>query len=136
MDATALPSFSDRPFGAPLDVVLDLPVPPSVNRTRRVDLAGRRKVEAWHNVADEYVMVAKRRAIDPVKLTKIPRFELFVTVSEQHTRMDLDNGIKSLVDYLRRIEVIEDDSYKHMRGVHVTWGNARHGVRVVVRPCE
>jgi Holliday junction resolvase RusA-like endonuclease len=132
----AAPSMIDRPFGAPLDVVLDLPAPPSVNRTRRVDFAAARHVKAWHNVSNAYVLAAKGRAINPLRLTKIQRFELHIVMSEHHSRIDLDNGLKALIDYLRKIELIEDDSPKHMRRIVVEFGTAPMGCRVTVKPCQ
>jgi Holliday junction resolvase RusA-like endonuclease len=131
----AQPSYSDPPFAVAPDIVLDLPVPPSVNRTRRVDWAAVRTMKAWSNVADAYVLAAKGRTISPLKLIKIPRFELIVALDEHQTRIDLDNGLKALIDYLRRIELIEDDSPKHMRRIVVEWGRAPYGCRVTVRPC-
>lgn len=130
----ALPSFEDRPFGVPLDAVLDLPVPPSVNRTRKINWAHKRAVEAWKNVCHAYVLTAKTRKSSPLKLTKIPRFELNITLSEDHTGIDLDAGLKALIDYLRQIDVIENDAQKNMRRLVVEWGDAPFGCRVVVRP--
>lgn len=115
-------------------VTLDLPPPPSVNRTRKVDWSARAVVRAWTTVADTYVLAAKGRQIDPLRLTKIARFELQILLSEHHTRIDLDNGLKAVIDYLRRIELIEDDSPKHMRRLTIEWGRAPFGCRVVVRP--
>jgi Holliday junction resolvase RusA-like endonuclease len=135
MTHAAVPSMADPPFACPPDVVLDLPPPPSVNRTRRVNWAAKREGDAWRNVANAYVLAAKGRAVAPLKLTKIKRFELIVTLSEHHTKIDLDNGLKALIDYLRKIELIEDDSYKHMRKLTVQWGLAPMGARVTVRPC-
>jgi Holliday junction resolvase RusA-like endonuclease len=129
----AIPSMSDPPFAVPPDIILDLPAPPSVNRTRRVDWASARTVKAWANVADAYVLAAKGRQISPLRLKKIKRFELHIAMSEHHTKIDLDNGLKALIDYLRRINLIEDDSPKHMRGLHVTWGLAPMGCRVTVK---
>lgn len=134
MDAAATPSMTDPPFAVPPEIVLDLPAPPSVNRTRKIDWKGKRQLTAWGNVADAYVLAAKGRQNSPLKLVKIPRFELFVTISEHHTKIDLDNGLKALIDYLRRIELIEDDSPKHLRRLVVQWGMAPHGCRVTVRP--
>lgn len=131
----ALPSQSDPPFACPPDVVLDLPCPPSVNRTRRVNWAAKRETDAWRNVANAYVLAAKGRAVNPLRMSKVKRFELVITLSEHHTKIDLDNGLKALIDYLRYIEIIEDDSYKHMRKLTVQWGLAPHGCRVAVRPC-
>lgn len=134
MDATVT-SFSDPPFAVPPDIVLDLPAPPSVNKVRRVDWSNVRVVKAWQNVANAYVLAAKGRTNSPLKLVKVPRFELHILLSEHHTRIDLDNGLKALIDYLRKIELIEDDSPKHMRRLLVEWGNAPLGCRVTVRPC-
>jgi Holliday junction resolvase RusA-like endonuclease len=125
---------SAPPFAVP-DIILDLPPPPSVNRTRRIDWSSKRTVTAWINVADAYVLAAKGRTNNPLKMQKIARFELIVTLSEHHTKIDLDNGLKALIDYLRRIELIEDDSYRHMRRLVVQWGLAPHGCRVTVRSC-
>ena len=128
-------SYADPPFAAPPDIVLDLPAPPSVNRTRRVDWAATRVVKAWQNVANAYVLAAKGRANSPLKLCKVSRFELLIVMSEHHSRIDLDNGLKALIDYLRKIELIEDDSPKHMRRLVVEFGLAPHGCRVTVRAC-
>jgi Holliday junction resolvase RusA-like endonuclease len=117
------------------DTILDLPCPPSINRTRQIDWKGRKQVTAFHNVADAYVLAAKGRSVSPLKLTKIPRFEITITMSEHHTKIDLDNGLKALIDYLRRIGLIEDDSPKHMRRLVVQWGIAPFGCRVTVKPC-
>jgi Holliday junction resolvase RusA-like endonuclease len=135
MDVAAIPSMTDPPFAVPPDIVLDLPAPPSVNKVRRVDWSAVRSVKAWQNVANAYVLAAKGRTNSPLRLTKIARFELHIVMSEHHTGIDLDNGLKSLIDYLRKIELIEDDSPKHMRGLHVVWGTAPHGCRVTVRAC-
>ncbi|HEY1980726.1 MAG TPA: hypothetical protein VGH13_11615 [Xanthobacteraceae bacterium] len=134
MEHAAAPSMADPPFAAPPDIVLDLPAPPSVNRTRRVDWSAVRKVKAWHNVANAYVLAAKGRANSPLKLAKVQRFELRVVLSETLSRIDLDNGLKALIDYLRKIELIEDDSPKHMRRLVVEFGMAPFGCRVTVVP--
>lgn len=131
----ALPSFADPPFAVPADIVLDLPPPPSVNRVRRVNWAALRAVNAWKNVADAYVLAAKGRRVSPLRLAKVSRFELHVVMSETRTRIDLDNGLKSLIDYLRKIELIEDDGPKHMRRLVVEFGTAPMGCRVTIRPC-
>lgn len=135
MEAVDTTSFADPPFHAPPDVVLDLPPAPSVNKTRKVDWAHHRTMTAWRNVADAYVLAAKGRSVSPLKLTRIARFELLIIIDEHKNRIDLDNGLKALIDYLRRIELIEDDSPKHMRRLVVEWGLAPFGCRVRLRPC-
>ncbi len=130
----ALPSYADAPFHAPADIILDLPPPPSVNRTRKLDFSSLRLSNAWKNVANAYVLAAKGRRENPLRLTKISRFELHIVMAEG-SKTDLDNGLKILIDYLRKIELIEDDSPKHMRRLVVEFGRAPHGCRVTVRPC-
>lgn len=129
----ALPSYSDPPFAVVPDMVIDLPAPPSVNRTRKLDFSSLRVTNAWKNVANAYVLAAKGRRNSPLRLTKVSRFELLVVFSETH-KLDLDNGLKALIDYLRKIEAIEDDSPKHLRRLIVEFGHAPMGVRVTIRP--
>jgi Holliday junction resolvase RusA-like endonuclease len=116
------------------DIVLDLPAPPSVNRLRRIDWVNRRAAKRWQKVADKFVLAAKCRSRDPIKLNKIGRFELFIVLSEKHTRIDLDNAAKCLCDYLSQIEMIVDDGPAHMRRITIEWGVAPEGCRVTVRP--
>lgn len=129
----AVPSYENPPFDPPADIVIDLPAPPSVNRTRRMDWSSVKVVTAWKNVANAYILAAKCRQISPLKLTKVPKFELHILLSEHHTKIDLDNGLKVLIDFLRKIELIEDDSPKHLRRLVVEWGAAPFGCRVTVK---
>jgi Holliday junction resolvase RusA-like endonuclease len=132
----ALPSYADPPFAVAPDIVLDLPIPPSVNRTRRIDWKSVRTMTAWSNVANAYVLAAKGRATSPLKLSRVSRFELLIVLCEHKAKIDLDNGLKALIDYLRKIELIEDDSPKHMRRLIVEFGHAPMGCRVTVKPCQ
>lgn len=112
----------------PIDVTLDLPVPPSVNKTRRVDWVNHRDLVRWRTTANKMLMVAKFKRREPIK-----RFELSIIVSEDQTKCDLDNLLKVLIDYLRWIEVIEDDAKKNMRAIYVEWGHAPEGCRLTIR---
>lgn len=118
-----------------LDIVLDLPPPISVNRTHKIDWAANKKLANWKRSADNYVLAAKCRGVDPLQLVKVERFELWIILSEAMVDIDADNSLKNLIDYLRRIELIKNDAKKNMRAVHVTFGVAPIGCRVIVRPC-
>jgi len=124
-----MPDYADPPFACPPDVVLDLPPPVSVNKLRRIDWHGAKRAKNWRRVANGYLLMLK------VKPTKIPRFEILMVLDESTVRCDADNAVKMVVDYLRLVEVIENDSPKHMRRVVVEWGDAPLGCRVTVRPC-
>lgn len=131
---------SAPPFALPAEpITLDLPVPPSVNKTRRYDFTHSKLVNAWKGQAEVHVLAAKTSALNPLRLSKMMRFEIAIVLDEKRTKMDLDNGIKCLVDYLKGIGAIKDDAQKNMRGLTVIWGTAEdapEGCRVFVRPCE
>lgn len=131
------PDVSDRPFALPnrelITTVVDLPPPPSVNETRKINWHAAKKLERWKKSADKLVLAAKSRSVNPLGLKKVPgRFELRVVVSEHHTNMDLDNALKNIIDFLCRIELITDDGPKYMRRLIVEWGLAPEGCRVTI----
>lgn len=115
-------------------VVLDLPVPISVNRLRRINWATQKSASTWRDMADRHLLMAKVRKDNPVRLLSIQRFELLIVLSEETVLLDLDNSLKLLIDYLRHRNIIEDDGPKHMRRLTVEWGHAPEGVRVTITP--
>lgn len=120
----------DAPFAVPPVIVLDLPAPPSVNRTRKIDWAHAAKHKEWVRCADQTLLAARALKGRP----KIPGpYELLIILSEDHTRIDADNGLKAIIDYLRRIEVVVDDKQSLLRKLTVEWGDAPAGCRVHVR---
>ena len=124
---------SDRPFGLPADTVLYLPPPPSVNRTRRMDGAGYAVLAKWEQLADKEILARGGMR----KLPRIPgRFEATLVIDEHLNNIDLDNGIKAVIDYARRLELIVDDDKRHMRRVTIEWGHAPTGCRLILRPVE
>lgn len=122
------PSMADAPFHCPPDIVLDLPPPVSVNKLRKVDWDGAKLAKNWRRVANGYLMMVKARP------ARIERFEILLVLDESTVRCDADNAIKMVVDYLRAVEMILDDSPKHMRRVVVEWGDAPLGCRVTIKP--
>lgn len=124
--------MTDRPFGCPIDpivTVIDLPCPPSVNRTRRANNSGVKP--KWIKAADAMILAARCKSRDPIR--KVPgRFAVAIIFSEKHTNMDLDNGVKNAIDYLRRVELITDDSRKYLRKITVEWGFAPEGCRLTL----
>lgn len=126
------PKTSDAPFHCPPDTVLDIPVPPSVNRTRKIDYASIARINAWKQAADAALWASGQFK---AAQKRINRFELHVLLDEQKCRLDQDNGLKIMVDYLRRLEIIVDDNKKHWRKTTIEWGSAPEGIRLTVRPC-
>jgi Holliday junction resolvase RusA-like endonuclease len=112
------------------ETILDLPPPPSVNRTRRINWASRPAVKRWMMHADG--LVTEQRAMRQSKLTG--QFEATVILSEDHSGIDLDNSPKQIIDYARRLGFMVNDDRKHMRRVIIEWGFAPHGCRLILRP--
>lgn len=126
-------SFTDRPFGCPLDTVLDVPVPPSVNRTRGFSGSGLGKVRKWYERAG-LTLIGNGQFRKAQK--NISRFELVIVLCEKQCRMDLDNAAKAAIDFLRHINIIKNDGPAQMRKVTLQWGEAPEGCRLIVKPIE
>lgn len=126
--------MSDRPFGCPPDIVLDIPIPPSVNSLRKVDWRAMGRYNAWKSQAD-MALLASGQYASQKGLAPIVRFELSVILDES-CRCDADNVLKAAIDYLRRIDFILDDGPKNMRKITVEWGTAPAGCRLILRGAE
>lgn len=113
--------------------ILDVPIPPSVNRTRRVNWAGHAKLKEWHARADTLITASGQYRS---AWRNIPRYEVSIILDEKRCRIDPDNAAKAAIDYLRRIEVIQDDNKKHARKITIEWGEAPEGCRLIVKPLE
>jgi len=132
LDRPSRPDFVDRPFGCPLDIILDIPVPLSVNRTRKINRAALKDVENWLVKADAAIIASgqyrtarrQRKAEQPC--------EIKIILDPSKCRLDPDNPIKNAIDYLRRLELIEDDTGKHVRRIVVEWGAVPAGCRIVI----
>lgn len=132
------PSSADPPFACPPDdpiiggIVIDLPMPPSVNRIWRANKAGANHVSkspeyrAWLKHADQITLAtAQFRG-----LKTIPGpFEAKIVLRRQ--RGDLDNRAKGVLDWLQSRCVIADD--KFCERLVLEWGDAPVGCRVTVK---
>jgi Holliday junction resolvase RusA-like endonuclease len=107
-------------------ITLDLPTPPSVNRTRKIDWKGEAKRRAWVAQCDKHLTVQR---IKPHNVAIAGRYQATISLPED-CPIDPDNGIKALLDYVRRVELVRDDSRKYLRRLVVEFGEAPEGVRV------
>lgn len=112
----------------PMTTIINLPLPPSVNRIWRYSRATGKpfisdRYASWKRVADNYYL-ANKRHWPPVK----GHFRAVVTLDAKHRRGDADNRVKALFDWLQRVEIIENDSL--CDGLTVEWGWAPEGCRV------
>lgn len=113
-------------------IILDLPMPPSVNRIWRATRAGPNHVskspeyKAWLAHADKIAMATAQ--LRGLKTIKGP-FEAKIVLKRQ--RGDLDNRSKGILDWLQSRAVIEDD--KFCERLVLEWGPAPVGCRVTLR---
>lgn len=112
-------------------VMLDLPAPLSVNRTRRLDRSCLPAVRKWRSKADALFLLQKRKLIASEKIDG--PFEVTVII-DPASRIDLDNGIKLLIDTAREYGLVPDDSPKYLRKLTVCFGEAPEGARLVITP--
>jgi len=111
-------------------LIINLPLPPSVNRYSGKLGNQSPIVQAWWDQADRHVFEHMREVRR--KATK-DAFVLHVTWSDKYwTKWDADNRVKPLLDYLERIEAINND--KKLWFLSVGWGEAPLGCRVQIRP--
>lgn len=115
------------------DIVLDLPMPPSVNRIWRANRAGPNKVsrspeyKQWIAHADHVAMsMGQFRGLKTI----VGPFEAKIVLQRQ--RGDLDNRSKGILDWLQSRGVIADD--KFCERLVLEWGDAPTGCRVTVTP--
>jgi len=116
-------------------VIIDLPLPPSVNRLMARLGNKSTVVQRWIRVADAHLMSrpAEWRRIQ-AGAVKGP-FLIHITWDrEEFGISDIDNRCKVLLDYLQRICLIEND--RLCRAMSVRFGVAPDGCRVRIRPWD
>lgn len=105
---------------------LDLPLPPSVNRFTKGLGNQSRIVREWVKNADGCFWLNRRR------LTHIiGEFEAEITF-RRHPGSDLDNRLKPLLDFLQRVQLIQNDNL--CMKLTVMWGEPLLGCEVRLRP--
>ena len=115
----------------PCELVLDLPAPPSVNRTMGSRLGSRHwLVKDWRRAANAHLLATRQskhlRLITGTVSIKI--------LWETQNLADIDNRIKHLFDYLEFLNVLDNDN--RIRDLHVSYGLAPAGCRVSIRRAD
>ena len=112
--------------------ILDLPLPPSVNRTLGKLGNTSPGIAKWRKLCDGYLFAEwgriKRQAVKGDFAIDI------AWTSAEFKHSDIDNRVKPLLDYLQDRELIENDRLCRVMVVH--WGAAVFGCRVCVEPWE
>ena len=111
------------------EIIITLPAPLSVNRTRRIDWVNYKHVKEWQRQADA-LFLTQKRGLKPI----LGQHEVIITLRDG-SRCDQDNVLKLLIDSLRRFGLVTDDSPRYLRQVTVRFGNVE-GCAVTVRSWE
>lgn len=112
-------------------VVIDCPMPPSVNRIwrRRKDRVKPyldTRYASWKRVFDNIIMATRPRP-------RVPgHFIASITLDASKRKGDADNRAKAVLDALQHCEIIEND--KLADSVTIRWGYAPEGCRIVLTP--
>lgn len=124
---------TDAPFLTPVEIVIDLPMPPSVNRIWRARRAGKARVsispeyDQWKRHADRLAIATGAcRGVKKI----MGKFEAQIVLQRQ--RGDLDNRVKGVLDWAQSRELTHDD--QNCERLVVEWGEAPHGCRLTIRP--
>ena len=114
-----------------IEITLDLPIPPSVNRMRRIDWAGNKKRQEYYLRTDLF-LVAHGPRPPPVRLISGP-FEIRIQIPESLSGIDLDNHCKALLDYLVSREFVPDDAKRYLRRLVIEWGSPTPACHVTIK---
>lgn len=116
------------------EITINIPAPPPINQTRRIDWAKHAKHMAWRKRAGGSIlefMSNARKAGTPNHIAG--QFEIAITLDEKTVNCDLDATLKGTVDFLVVSGIVTDDSKKYMRRVVLEWGDCPEGCRVMLR---
>lgn len=121
---------------ASVPFTLDLPMPPSTNSIWRYGRRGRpskpylsKEYVGWKAECDGLLMATQPR---PKKVTGPFVASVVLSQEERRGNEDADNRTKACLDWLQRVELIDNDSKAER--VTVSWGEAPAGCRVTVIP--
>jgi Holliday junction resolvase RusA-like endonuclease len=113
------------------DITLDLPLPPSVNKTRRVNWAGYRGYKSWMKNADANLMMRHQNKQHSI----IAPYRITIEVDYSKLQSDLDNIVKALIDYCVSRAFVPDDRKRFLKGIAVEFvDHLPDGCRVTLRP--
>ncbi|TXM69634.1 RusA family crossover junction endodeoxyribonuclease [Methylobacterium sp. WL120] len=126
--------------GAPASIEIDLPLPTSTNRIWRRGHS-RRTGNTWTYLSKSYqTWKMKAGAALKAQHPKLPAkivgpFDVHLVITKaKRFKLDLDNRIKSAVDFCVQSGLIEDDKFQNR--VVVEWGKAPMGARLTLTAAE
>lgn len=132
----------ERPFALPassVEFTIDLPVPPSVNKLRRITQAGRKKLKKYYADADIHVLKEWRDRHENGERFRLPirklvgAFEAVISIGDESCKTDADNLAKTILDFAVSRQFVTDDSPKFMRRLIIEYRDDMRGCRLTLR---
>ena len=104
----------------PMLSTFNLTIPPSVNKSRRINWAAHKEHKAWSiNAGKELQAIGALKDSKTIK----GQYAARIVINENLFRGDLDNLVKALLDFAVRHRLVEGDGPKHLREIRVRWSN-------------
>jgi Holliday junction resolvase RusA-like endonuclease len=110
-------------------ITLDIPLPPSVNKVRRINWAGYRDYKRWQEDADKTLMLHQQNKQHSI----LAPYEITIEVDYSKLQSDLDNIVKALIDYCVSRCFVPDDHKRFLKGFRVRFtDHLPDGCRVTI----
>jgi hypothetical protein len=125
---------------AALDITLDLPIPPSVNRLRRIDWSNHIAHKQWRLRTDLFVsahgpadILRQLRSPDRKGPLIAGAYELRIQIPESLSGIDLGNHDKAIIDYLVSREFVANDSPRYLRRIVIEYGSPTPACHITIK---
>jgi hypothetical protein len=105
-------------------LVLNLPPPISVNRTRKIDWRNHKRYTTWKAWAGKLFLEQGGNRANPQ--IKGP-YAVVIVIDPHHSHCDLDNTAKAVIDFLVSMKLVEGDGPKYLHEITVRWGETKYG---------
>jgi hypothetical protein len=123
-----------------MQITLDLPIPPSVNRIRRIDWANHADHKQWRLRTDLFIsahgpaeILRQLRSPDRHGPLIAGAYEIRIQIPESLSGLDLGNHDKAILDYLVSREFVADDAKRYLRGLLVEYGSPTPACHVTIK---
>ena len=94
-------------------ITLDLPLPPSVNKIRRINWASYADYKRWREDADKCLMLHKQNKQSPILVP----CSVLIEIAYDKLIADPDNILKGLLDYCVSRGFLNDDRKRFLREI-------------------
>jgi Holliday junction resolvase RusA-like endonuclease len=111
------------------DIILNLPLPPSVNKVRRINWANYADYKRWQSDADKTLMLHKQNKQRGIA----GAFKITIEIDYDTLRADPGNILKAVEDYCVSRHFVPDDRKRFLKGINIEFAESLpEGCRVTI----